>query len=71
VVEKGLLERNRDQEDWRAVHITFSPQGEAFLREMQERRAEAIEAMLSGRSEAELATLQAALKVLEAVFDHT
>lgn len=69
MVEKGLLERNRDQEDWRSVRITLSAEGAAFLQAMQNRRAQAIEALLAGRSEADLATLQEAMAILEAIFD--
>lgn len=65
MVEKGLLERNRDQEDWRSVRIALSPEGNDFLREMTHRRAKAAEALLSGLSDAELKTLCDAAEILQ------
>lgn len=43
MVEKGLLVRNRDQEDWRSVRIALSPAGIKFLQTMTCRRAKAAE----------------------------
>ena len=67
MVEKGLLERNRDQDDWRSTRISLSSAGMAFVHAMMRRRAQAIEALLAPLSEADLATLREAMEILEAI----
>lgn len=64
MVAKGLLERTRSQEDWRSVLVTLSPAGIELHHAMIERRAQALEGLLGGRSEADLATLRAAAEIL-------
>ncbi|MFZ5825634.1 MAG: MarR family winged helix-turn-helix transcriptional regulator [Bacillota bacterium] len=65
MVEKGLLERTQDPEDWRSVRISLSPAGLDLLRGMTERRAKAVEGLIAGLSEDEIATLREATAILE------
>lgn len=69
MVEKGLLERNHDPDDWRSVRISISPAGEQLLRGMTERRAQMVEGLLVGLSDGELATLQEAMRILDRLVD--
>lgn len=67
MVEKGLLVRNRDQEDWRSVQLSLSAEGKEFLRGMTQRRAQAAARLLRGLSDSELRTICEALEILEQV----
>lgn len=64
MVDKGLLERSHDPEDWRTVRLSLTPMGTELLREMTDRRAEVVERLLSGLPETELATLAEAVRIL-------
>lgn len=69
MVEKGLLERSHDPEDWRSVRLALSPAGADILREMAGRRSRAAEALLSGLSGAELAAVAEAVAILGRLAD--
>lgn len=65
MVEKGLLERSHDPEDWRSVRISLSIAGVDLLRGMTERRAQTMEGLLDRLSETELSTIREATAILE------
>ncbi len=64
MVEKGLLERNQDPEDWRSIRLSLSAAGRELLQEMAERRAERVGALLERLPAEELATIRSALQIL-------
>ena len=61
----GLVNRSQDARDGRATLVTMTPAGRETLTKAREARAEVVVPLLDGMSEDELATLDAALEILE------
>jgi len=61
----GLVSRTADTRDARATLVTMTEAGREVLMEARAARAEVVVPLLDGMSEEELATLDAALEILE------
>lgn len=64
MVEKGLLERTQNPEDWRSVQLSLTPAGSRLLEGMTQRRTERVEELIRELPVQELATLREAVKIL-------
>lgn len=69
MVEKGLLERNADPDDWRSVRLTLTATGEGLMQAMALRRAQTLAALVSGLLPGEVATLREAVAILQRLID--
>lgn len=65
---EGLVRRERDPDDARAVRLEATPRGRALFDEGRRRRIERLVAELDGIGEADEATLRQAVEALERVF---
>jgi DNA-binding MarR family transcriptional regulator len=65
----GLVERVRDDEDRRRVGLRLTPDGERLVRRVRARRTTWLAARLGSLSETELATVDAALPLLQRLVD--
>lgn len=64
MVEKGLLERTHNPEDWRSVQLGLTAAGAQLLEGMTQRRTERVEELIRNLPEQEVATLREAMKIL-------
>lgn len=63
--ERGLVDREPDPRDGRAVRLTASPAGRAILEEGKDRRLRQLRRSLDGLSDAEARRVGEALALLE------
>lgn len=71
LVAQGLVLRERDQDDQRAVCLALSPAGQAARTQILEARARALDAMLAALSEAERRQLEGILDKMLAAWTPT
>lgn len=69
MVEKGLLERSQNPEDWRSVRLGLTAAGTELLEEMARRRAARVEGLISGLADQDIITLGEAVKILRRLTD--